>query len=156
MLDIKGNSTDPIVARLSNFTARSFVFEGVSCVGLEGFLQSLKCQDVLVQKEICALKGKDAKKRGAEYDTWKNLQTLWWDGKPYSRSSREYLLLVTKAYDAVFKQDKSFAEDLMNIEYKEICHSIGNPDMRDTVLTEVEMIYQLNRLRIQMLSSIDT
>ncbi len=152
MLDIKGNSTDVLVARLSNFTARPFVFDAVTCACLEGFLQSLKCQDVLIQKEICALKGRDAKKRGTEYDTWKDSQTLWWDGKPYLRSSREYLLLVTKAYDAVCEQDKSFTHDLARIGYEEICHSIGNPDMRDTVLTEVEMLYQLNRLRIQVLS----
>jgi hypothetical protein len=153
MLDIKGNSSNPLVARLSNFTARPFVFDGVPCAGLEGFLQSVKCQDVLIQKEICAMKGRDAKQQGTEYDTWKDSQILWWNGKPYSRSSREYLLLVTKAYDAVFKQDKSFAEDLRNSGHEEICHSIGNPDMRDTVLTEVEMLYQLNRLRIRVLSS---
>ena len=152
MLDIKGNSTDLLVARLSNFTARPFVFDDVLCSGLEGFLQSLKCQDALIQKEICILKGKDAKQRGVVYDTWKVLQTLWWKGMPYRRSSREYLLLVIKAYDTVFEQDKSFAKDLVNIGYEEICHSIGNPDMRDTVLTEVEMIHQLNRLRIQVLS----
>lgn len=152
MLDIKGNSLNALVARLSNFTARPFVFEGTSCAGLEGFLQSLKCKDVLIQKEICTLKGRDAKQKGLDYDTWKNSQTLWWKGIPYDRSSRQYLLLVTKAYDSVFDQDKSFTEDLRNIGNQEICHSIGNPDMRDTVLTEVEMIYQLNRLRIKVLS----
>jgi hypothetical protein len=152
MLDIKGNSLNALVARLSNFTSRPFVFEEVPCAGLEGFLQSLKCQDVLIQKEICAMKGKDAKQKGGEYNTWKDSQTLWWKGTPYDRSSRQYLLLVTRAYDAVFEQDTSFTEDLRNIGSQEIYHSIGNPDMHDTVLTEVEMIHQLNRLRIKVLS----
>ena len=35
--------------------------------------------------------------------------------------------------------------------YEEICRSIDNPHIRDTVLTEVEMIHQLNRLRLRAL-----
>ncbi len=152
MLDIKGNVTNPLVARLSNFTPRPFTFMGVTCAGLEGFFQSLKCEFVLSQREICLLEGKEAKRAGQMYESWKKSQLLWWDGKSYHRASREYLLLVTRAYDEVYLQDPSMRIDLLAIGYQEICHSIGNPDMRDTVLTEVEMLYQLNRLRIRALS----
>lgn len=149
MLDIKGNASNPLVARLSNFTPRSFVFHGVKCASLEGFLQSLKCESLVIQREICLLEGKEAKRRGQTYDIWKDSQILWWVGKEYHRLSRGYLLLVTDAYDAVYHCDASFRQDLLAIGYEEICHTIGNPDMCDTVLTEVEMIYQLNRLRIR-------
>jgi hypothetical protein len=153
MIDIKGNSPDRHSARLSNFTERHFFIDGVFCNGVEGFLQALKCQDTILQKEICALSGKKAKKRGADFDTWKKSQTLWWLGKEYPRKSRDYLILVTRAYDLAYLHDHTFHEDLTVIGHEPICHSIGNPDMNDTVLTEVEMLYQLNRLRIRALKT---
>lgn len=152
MLDIKGNSTDQRVARLSNFTERLFVFDEVACKGLEGLLQAFKCPDAQLQKEICNLNGKAAKARGMDFNDWKETQLLWWQGTPYPRSSRDYIFLVTRGYDAAYNQDVSFKDDLLLIGLEEICHSIGNSDMRDTVLTEVEMLYQLNRLRIRALA----
>jgi Bacteriophage protein GP30.3 len=151
MIDIKGNDKDPQVARLSNFTNRPFIFCDVSCAGLEGILQALKCKDFEIQKEICLLSGRDAKRRGLEFDDWKESQLLWWDGFSFERSGREYFSLVTDIYDAAYAQDDSFRTDLLAIGYEDICHSIGNSNMPDTVLTEVEMIYQLNRLRIRAL-----
>lgn len=151
MIDIRRTCSDPRASRLSNFTSRSFVFSGIPCAGIEGVLQAFKCPDYETQKEICALHGKEAKRRGKSFDGWKESQTLWWDGLPYERSSREYLLLVTRVYDTTYAQDQTFGDDLLLIAYEDIAHSIGNPDMRDTVLTEVEMLYQLNRLRIHAL-----
>lgn len=76
MLDIKGNSTDRRIARLSNFTERLFVFDEVVCKGLEGLLQSFKCPDVQIQKEICNLNGRAAKARGMDFNNWKENQIL--------------------------------------------------------------------------------
>ena len=151
MIDIRGDDKNPRVARLSNFAKRPFVFCDVACAGLEGILQALKCEDFEIQKEICALNGREAKRRGLEFDNWKDSQCLWWSGMSFDRSGREYISLITDIYDAVYAQDSSFCEDLLTIGYEDICHSIGNPNMQDTVLTEVEMLYQLNRLRIQTL-----
>ena len=151
MLDIKGNDKDPRVARLSNFAKRAFVFCDVSCAGLEGILQALKCKDFDVQKEICALSGREAKRRGLEFDDWKESKCLWWSDMEFDRSGKEYVSLVTDIYDAVYAQDASFKTDLLAIGHEEICHSIGSSNMQDTVLTEVEMLYQLNRLRIRAL-----
>ena len=153
MLDIKGNSTNQLVARLSNFTERLFTFDKVECTGLEGFLQALKFCNFEIQKEICALESREAKRRGSENLIWGNGQILWWCNVAYPRSSREYFNLITRAYDAVYGQDKSFKEDLLLIGYEEISHSIGKTDMQVTVLTEVEMLYQLNRLRIRSFQS---
>jgi hypothetical protein len=95
------------------------------------------------------MSGKLAKRAGSARDTWKQDQMLWWRGVTYSRNSQEYQELITRIYDAVYEQDSTFKEDLLAVGNEDICHSIGNPDQRDTVLTEVEMIYQLNRLRIR-------
>ena len=149
MIDIHGGSKDSQAARLSNFTDRTFVFDGILCAGIEGILQALKEIDFETQIEICALPGRLAKKAGFKRDGWKVDQTLWWRSAAYARNSREYQKLLTKIYDAVYEQDPTFKEDILDIGNEDICHSVGNPDQRDTVLTEVEMIHQLNRLRIQ-------
>ena len=149
MIDIHGGSKDPRAARLSNFTNRPFVFDGVQCAGFEGILQALKESRFETQLEICAMSGKLAKKAGSVRGTWKESQMLWWRGFTYPRNSREYQKMITRIYDVVYEQDPTFKEDLLAIGNEDICHSIGNPDQRDTVLTEVEMIHQLNRLRIR-------
>ncbi len=151
MLDIKGNSVDPRSARLSNFTDRAFVFDGVTCCGLEGILQALKCADHEMQKHICNMGGREAKRAGTDFNDWKESQILWWMGKPYGRSTVKYLDLITAIYDAAYEQDPTFKSDLLVTENEELRHTIGNPDVRDTVLTEVEMIYQLYRLRFRSL-----
>jgi hypothetical protein len=153
MIDIYGGSNDPKSARLSNFTDRPFMFEGVACAGIEGLLQALKEHDAGKQFSICALVGKAAEEAGNDLNSWKELQTLWWKGVPYVRSSRSYQVLITCVYDAVYEQDSAFKKDLLTIGLEDICHSIGNPDQADTVLTEVEMIHQLNRLRIRALGA---
>ncbi len=148
MFDIVGNATDPLAARLSNFTDRPFTFDCVPCAGLEGPIQAFKCSVIDIQIEVCALSGKAAKKRGREF-VWKDTHTLWWAGRPYGRFSRSYCDLITHLYDAAYDQDPRFRADLLAVGTQELRHSIGNPDMRETVLTEVEMIHQLNRLRIR-------
>jgi hypothetical protein len=152
MLDIKGNSLFREAARLSNFTNRPFIFDSVQCTGLEGILQALKCPDPSVQANLCSCNGKEAQRLGQEFNNWKIDQMLWWKERPYGRSTREYMCLISDLSDSVFEQDPTFREDLLRIGYRAIYHSIGNPDMRDTVLTEVEMLYQLNRLRIRALT----
>ena len=148
MLDIIGKAVDSRAARLSNFTDRPFVFDLVQCAGLEGILQALKCPVIGLQWAICRLSGKAAKQRGSEFN-WQDSQRLWWQDRMYYRASREYFDLITRIYDAVYEQDPSFKQDLLAIGFDDIAHSIGNTDMQKTVLTEVEMIHQLNRLRIR-------
>lgn len=60
-LDIRSNGLYPSNV-LSNMYSNAFVFEGVECGSMEGFLQSLKCKDEERQKQICAMKGGEAKK----------------------------------------------------------------------------------------------
>ena len=48
---------------LSNLCSNGFRFDGVVCGSMEGFLQSLKLQDINKQRQICSMKGKNAKKQ---------------------------------------------------------------------------------------------
>lgn len=152
MIDIRGDSKNRVAARLSNFTERHFTFRRVKCACIEGILQSLKCQEIRMQRMLCEFDGRAAQKCGQDFNSWKKNQVLWWDGIGYIRSSHEYVHLITRVYDAVYEQDASFKEDLLALGHDEIQHSIGKSDMSDTVLTEVEMIHQLNRLRIRALA----
>ena len=152
MIDIKYGSTDPRATRLSNFTQRTFIFEDVACASIEGILQALKEPNEAEQVRICASFGKAAKQSGDERSDWKKSQMLWWKGRRYCRNGRAYQQLITHIYDVAYAQDPSFKEDLLATGMEDICHSIGNPDQRDTVLTEVELLYQLNRLRIRAIA----
>lgn len=147
VIEIGGHTNNPIGKRLSNFAERSFVFDGVPCGGLEGFIQSLKCPDVERQREICKLSGKAAKEAGRAYDFWKTRQLLFWNGDTYKRTSRGYVLLIARVYDELYNQDETFRDELLALGDAQIWHSIGKPDMRETTLTEVEMLCQIERLR---------
>lgn len=152
MIDIRGDSKNRVAARLSNFATRTFIFRGVKCVCIEGILQSLKCNEVQMQRMLCEFDGRGAQKCGQDFNSWKKNQVLWWDGVGYIRSSHEYVHLITRIYDTVYEQDESFRQDLLALGHEDIQHSIGKSDVSDTVLTEIEMIHQLNRLRIRALA----
>lgn len=147
VIEIGGHTKHQVGKQLSNFQARPFTIDAVRCGGMEGFLQGLKCPDVAQQKRICALSGIEAKRAGRKFDSWKDSQMLYFLGCSYHRSSRGYMLLVSRAYDELYMQDDTLKEHLLALGDAQIWHSIGNPDMRDTTLTEVEMMYQIERLR---------
>src|SRR5258708_7422596 len=54
--DIKAKAPFPAGA-LSNFALHAFTFDGVHCASMEGFLQSLKIEDVREQERVCYLAG---------------------------------------------------------------------------------------------------
>lgn len=147
MIDINGGSKNLVAARLSNFTPRAFVFDGVQCVSIEGVLQAFKFSDTAQQQKICLLPAKKAKKIGTEFPEWKKNQVLYWGGIPFTRHSNWYQILLTHLYDTVYDQDPTFKVDILALGDEEICHSIGKAEARETVLTEAEFINQLNRLR---------
>ena len=148
MIDISGGSKNPIAARLSNFTLRTFEFDGVLCISIEGVLQSFKfAESHQWQRQICSMVPKKAKERGTAWPVWKVKQKLNWFGREYNRHSHEYQVLLARLYDSVYDQDPRFKDDLLALGAEDIAHSIGTTDPYDTVLTEAEFTYQLNRLR---------
>jgi hypothetical protein len=136
-----------VAGRLSNFTRRDFVFDGVPCRSIEGVLQSLKYENVAEQKIVCGLWGIQAKLAGEPKNNWKNTQTLYWNSKAYKRESAEYRELITSLYRAVYEQDEQFKKDIRKTKGRKLIHSIGNPDPTDTVLTEKEFLSQLINLQ---------
>ena len=151
VIEIGGHTKSPLGKRLSNFYARPFVFDGVKCASFEGFIQSLKCPDIKTQRKICALTGIEAKRSGTPYNTWKENQerVLYWNGTTYRRTSRDYMLLIDRVYDAIYEQNEDFQADLLALGDARIWHSIGHPDQNQTTLTEWEMLQQLDRLRLR-------
>ena len=130
---------------LSNFTANAFVFDGVMCASMEGFLQSLKFRSVKKQQAVCALSGKAAKAAGRKKFLWKLTGNLYWKGKRYKRTSKEFDELRFDAYKALFA-NKAFRAALLSARGMTLAHSIGKHDKKSTILTEEEFIGYLNRL----------
>lgn len=150
-MDIRGKSPGPAGA-LSNFSAHPFVFDGVKCTGAEGPIQSFKFDNPEVQQEVCKLSGREAKAKGQERnDAWKSAQKLWWQGQKYDRHSQAYQDLLDRLFDALF-ENRDFRAALLASGDEELTHSIGNPDPRETVLTEQEFCSRLMKLRIRLQS----
>lgn len=142
-----GSNNSGVAGRLSNFTPRAFIFDGVECSSMEGLLQSFKFEKTHIQREICKLTGFSAKKRGSKRNkAWKRIQTLWWKGQAYKRDSEEYQVLLNKAYDALSTNEK-FIKDLIATNNAVLKHSIGKNKISDTVLTEKEFCSRLMKLR---------
>ena len=130
---------------LSNFSPNGFLFDGVECRSMEGFLQSLKYRNTEKQKAVCGLTGGKAKAAGKRRFLWKITGNLYWKGRRYKRNGREFDLLRLAAYEALFSNDV-FCAALQSAKGKILKHSIGKHKKRATILTEEEFIGYLNRL----------
>jgi len=143
-MDIGSKSGYPSSA-LSNFAPHPFVFDGVECNSMEGFLQSLKFKSPEMQEHVCTLVGIRAKMKGKNKKWWKT-QTLWWKGKEILRKSNEYQEILDKAFTELSK-NTSFRKALLASGNSVLKHSIGKNDQTKTVLTVSEFCSRLTRLR---------
>lgn len=132
-------------AILSNFTENHFIFDGVACGGMEGFLQSLKHEAQEKQLKVCALYGVRAKRKGTY--RWKETQTVFWKGRKIDRHGEEFQQLVRQAYRAMFDQCPKFRNALAATGKKKLFHSMGKTDPRATILTEKEFCDMLTEQR---------
>lgn len=130
---------------LSNFCETDFVFDGVQIKSLEGFLQSLKTNDVIKQEAICSLIGKDAKVVGSFIAGFDGIH-LYWKGKTIDRFSEEYQTLLKRVYQARFEQDSNFRKALEYTKNKKLIHTVGKSDSKETILTDAEFICILSEL----------
>lgn len=89
---------------LSNMHSNGFRFDGMVCGSMEGFLQALKHQNPDKQRQICCMKGRNAKNMSAS--NWQIDQIVWWKGKAVDRQSKEFMELVSRAYHACHVQAK--------------------------------------------------
>lgn len=142
-------------AMLSNFYPHSFMMGDVEIASMEGFLQSLKVNPLELgaeaalerQKEICRLTGKEAKLAGEALD-WKRSGMLFWQGKAFHRSSREYQALLLQAYRQL-SNNEAFAAALLSTRGI-LTHRIGRGRLKDTVLTRWEFTALLTRMRWEL------
>lgn len=141
-----GKGSGGVAGRLSNFTPRRFVFDGVECNSIEGVLQSFKFKNVEMQKEVCKLVGMVAKKKGANKN-WQQYQKLYWNGKEYKRDSKEYQMLLDRLYQTVYDQNENYRRDIQSCKGVTFTHSIGNNKKSETVLTTQEFCSRLTKLR---------
>ena len=130
---------------LSNFAPHPFVFDGVECNSMEGFLQSLKFKNPMMQEHVCTLVGITAKRAGS-MKMWKRTRTLWWKGVPYKRDEKEYQELLDRAYEAMAKNEK-FRNALVASGDATLTHSIGRIKESETILTRQEFCSRLTKLR---------
>ena len=144
-LDVGGGGSGAAV-RLSNFTERHFIFDGVECASIEGVLQSFKFKDIEEQRKVCALIGIKAKKAGMKTD-WRPMQTLYWNGREFPRDSADYQELLDRLFLEVLNQNPAFVSDLYQTGEHKLIHSLGKDDIRKSILTEREFCDRLERMR---------
>lgn len=143
-MDIGSGNGYPSSA-LSNFAPHPFVLDGIEIASMGGFLQSLKFKNIDMQKYVCSLVGRTAKFKGKDKKWWQN-QTLYWQGKEYKRDSKDYQILLNRAYNALY-QNESFKKALHSTSGV-LSHSIGKNDESKTVLTQAEFCGRLMKLRM--------
>lgn len=133
---------------LSNFAPHEFIIDGITCQSMEGFLQSLKFQDIEMQKYVCTLVGKKAKFKGKKKKWFKN-QTLYWMGVELKRDSKEYQDLLDRAFEGLSK-NASFQKALLATKKATLTHSIGSNKISETVLTRTEFTSRLTKIRARL------
>ena len=143
-LDIRSNGMYPSGV-LSNLCSNGFRLDGMVCGSMEGFLQSLKQQDRDKQRQICSMKGGNARKRSVT--SWQTDQVVWWRGQAIDRQSEEYQQLLRRAYKAMFEQNERFRVALMSTRGVTLTHSTGERNPYKTIITEQELCGILTELR---------
>lgn len=106
---------------LSNLSNNNFCFDDIDCGSMEGFLQSLKYEDIDKQRQICGMPGKEAKKMSVT--DWQRDQVVWWKRQKIDRQGEAFVKLVTRAYQAMFSQNERFRNALMSTRGKILYHS---------------------------------
>ena len=132
-------------AMLSNFTPYEFTFRGKRFLSMESLLQGLKFETVETQNGVFERVGVKAKLRGKKRK-WYLDQTLYWQGTPMKRDSKEYKNIVCEAFYALAEYI-DFQKTLLATGNKHLYHTMGKSDPTRTILTEDEFCEILTNLR---------
>lgn len=143
-LDIRSNGLYPSNV-LSNLCSNGFRLDGMVCGSMEGFLQSLKRKELDKQRQICNMKGGNARKMSVT--SWQTDQIVWWKGQAIDRQSEEYQRLIRRSYQAMFEQSERFRAALMQTCGITLVHTSGEPSSYKTILTPSEFCGILMDLR---------
>ena len=134
-IDIRSDGLYPSNV-LSNLCSNGFRFEGMVCGSMEGFLQSLKRKDPNKQRQICSMKGGNARKMSVTF--WQTEQIVWWKGQAIDRQSNDFRQLIHRAYKAMFDQNERFRTALMQTRGIALIHTSGEDNPYKTILTPTE------------------
>lgn len=144
MLDIRSNGLYPSNV-LSNLCSNIFVYDGMICGSMEGFLQSLKQKDFDKQRHKCSIKGGNARKKSV---TSRQIdQILWQKGCEIYRQSDEFRLFIENAYEDIFFQKERFCTALMQTRGMKLAHTTGEENPCNTILTPAEFCGILEQIR---------
>ena len=142
-----GYKSKGIAKALSNLSPYPFILDGVYCECMEAFIQSLKIQDIDVQKDVCSKPALFCYGIREMHDDWRISQTVYWRGKEIDRHSEEYMYLLRRAYKKLYDESPTFRYALEKSKGYTLIHSIGCTDDTQTLLTPDEYIQLLNELR---------
>ena len=143
-LDIRSNGLYPSNV-LSNLCSNGFRFDGMVCGSMEGFLQSLKRKEPDKQRQICSMRGGNARKMSVT--SWQTDQIVWWKGQAIDRQSDDYRQLIRCAYQAMFEQSERFRTALMQTRGITLIHTSGEENPFKTILTPSEFCSILTEMR---------
>ncbi|MGN1270275.1 MAG: hypothetical protein ACI4UU_05375 [Clostridia bacterium] len=131
---------------LSNLFPYNFKFRGKKLASIENFFQGIKFKDKKTQNYVFTYYGTQAVhiKAASSYD-WKETGEIYWQGKAIKRESKEYELLIDELYISA-TQNPLYRNILSNCN-KQIIHSIGENDKKETTFTRYEFEFELNCLK---------
>ena len=135
-------------AMLSNFTPYEFTFRGKRFLSMESLLQGLKFETIETQNGVFERVGVKAKLRGKKRK-WYLDQTLYWQGTPMKRDSKEYKNIVREAFYAL-AENIDFQQTLLATGSKRLYHTMGKSDPTRTILTEAEFCSILTEIRNEL------
>ncbi len=131
---------------LSNLFPYNFKFRGKKLNSIENFFQGMKFKDKKTQNYVFSYYGTQAVhiKAASNYN-WKETGVVYWQGKAIKRESKEYELLIDELYISAI-QNPIYRNILSNCN-KEIIHSIGENNKKETTFTRYEFEFELNCLK---------
>lgn len=131
---------------LSNLFPYSFKFRGKKLTSIENFFQGIKFKDKKIQNYVFSYYGTQAVhiKAASNYN-WKETGEIYWQGKSIKRESEEYELLIDELYISAI-QNPLYRNILSNCN-KNIIHSMGENDKKETTFTRYEFELELNCLK---------
>lgn len=129
-------------AVLSNFYEHPFTLEGEHSDHMEGFIQSLKHDNILAQRQMRRTKPRRAKYLGRS----KQYDAIYFKDNVYQIGSPEHHQLLDDAYDAMFEQNDAFRKALKATSGAKLTHKIGTSS-DSQIITAEQFIQQLYRLR---------
>lgn len=137
----------PFSKALSNLFPYTFTFKNKKVNSIESIFQGIKIKDKRTQNLALKYYGMDSNslKIAGDFD-WKGEQTIYWQGKPIKRDSREYDDFIDEMYISAL-QNPLYRNVLKNLSVPYIMHSLGTEKKEDTVFTRYEFEFTLNCLR---------